>query len=74
MAKASVEALPIYPEERQSKYPTWLQVLRLFALPQRTMILDGDREVFMVEPTLTPMQIRVLELLGVDRRAYCRGA
>lgn len=74
MAKASVEALAIYPEERPSKYPTWLQVLRLFALPQRTMILDGDREVFMVEPTLTPMQLRVLELLGVDRRAYCRGA
>lgn len=74
MAARGIESLPLYPEERITHRPTCEQVLRLFSMPQRTILLDGATEVYIFEPELTPLQLDVLEVLGIAPTAYRRGA
>jgi len=70
MAREAVAELPLYPEERSTQRPTADQVLRLFALAQRSVLtVDGD-DAHVFEPELTDLQRRVLGLLGVPNGAY----
>jgi transposase len=70
MRREEVEKLALYPEDRRCKHPTAEQVLRLFALAQRSVLSrpGGDTEVY--EPRFTDLQRQVLRLLGVPARAY----
>ena len=70
MQREEIKALPLYPEQRPSRRPTALQVMRLFSLVARHTVErpSGRKEVF--EPELTPLQKQLLTLLGVPRRAY----
>ena len=73
MAREGVTELPLYPEERRTRRPTADQVLRLFALAQRSVLtVDGD-DAHVFEPELTELQRRVLGLVGVPASVYGRG-
>jgi transposase len=70
MQGAGIRELPLYPEERQCRRPTAEQVLRLFSLAERQLLLKDDRLVQVFEPELTELQRQVLGLLGVPAVAY----
>ncbi|MBI3975412.1 MAG: hypothetical protein HY334_03380 [Armatimonadetes bacterium] len=64
------QELPLYPEERRSRRPTAEQVLRLFSLAQRHVLVAGDQVVQIFEPALTDLQQQVLRLLSVPEQVY----
>ena len=70
MKRRRIRNLPLYPEERQCKQPSTEQVLRLFTLCERHVLFRGDRLVETFEPKLTELQLQVLDLLDVPKRAY----
>jgi len=70
MARAHIEELPLYPEERLTRRPTCEQVLRLFTLAQRHKLRKGGHLIQVFDPDLTELQEQVLELLGVPATAY----
>jgi len=70
--REEIPALPLYPEDRHSRYPTATQVLRLFAPLQRHEILAGDHPIKTIHPTLSHLQEEVLHLLGVPTASYRR--
>ena len=70
MKKNKVDELPLYPEERLCKHPTTEQVLRLFSLTQRHVLLQKGLVIQMFEPQLTSLQRHVLQLLEVPPRAF----
>lgn len=72
MEKEQIPSLPIYPEERPSRFPTAPQVFRLFAhLEHHVVRVDGlDAQEF--PPALSDLQKQVLRLLGVPLSAYAR--
>jgi len=70
MEREQIEDLPLYPEERSCRRPTVLQILRLFALPERHTILK-DREIVQVfPPQLSDLQKQVIQLLGIPKTVY----
>jgi transposase len=70
MKRKGLKELPIYPEERQCKRPTTEQVLRLFSLPERHVLLRRGQVVKVFPPQLTELQRQLLGLLGVHGRAF----
>lgn len=69
MAKANLDCLPLYPEERDCDAPTTRRVLDVFDSVQRhELSSDGEMQVFVTE--LTPLQREVAKLLGVSPRSY----
>ncbi len=70
MKKNNIPELPLYPEERKCKRPTTEQVLRLFSLTERHILLRRGKAVQLFHPPLTDLQKRVLDLLGVPERAF----
>lgn len=72
MKREKIKQLALYPEERQCKHPTTEQVLRLFGLAQRNVLIrDGNvRQIFEVE--FTDLQRQILRLLGIASSAYRR--
>lgn len=70
MGREGILELPLYPEERLCRRPTTEQVLRLFSLAQRHLLLRRGRVVQRFEPTLTDLQRQVIRLVGVPVRAY----
>jgi len=70
MARHRIPELPLYPEERRCKKPTTEQILRLFSLAQRHVLLRRGNvyQVFPLE--LTELQSHVLDLLGVPIGAF----
>jgi transposase len=74
MNREGLRELPIYPEARACTHPTTEQVLRLFSLAQRHVLLCGGRPVQTFEVELTELQKQVLKLLGVSSRAYTRSS
>lgn len=70
MERAGLDDLPLYPEERPTRHPTAEQILRLYSLAQRQILLVDDEPAHIFAPELTPLQGQVLELLGVPATAY----
>ena len=71
MAARNIEELPLYPEQRLTRRPTTEQVMRLFASVQCHTLHDASGHTVQRFPAqLNPLQCQVLDLLGVDRRAY----
>jgi len=65
-----IEELPLYPEERLCKRPTMEQILRLFSIMERHMLIQGGEVVQLFQAKFTELQIEVLRLLGVPKSAY----
>ncbi|MFQ5671420.1 MAG: transposase, partial [Acidobacteriota bacterium] len=70
MKRRRVQELPLYPEERPCRRPTTEQLLRLFSLTERHILLRGGKVVQLFHPALTDLQKRVLGLLGIPERAF----
>jgi len=71
MARASIDELPLYPEQRQCAHPTTEQVLRLFSLAQRHRLVDqGGLTIQIFDAELTSLQIQILALLGVPTESF----
>jgi len=70
MQRATIDELPLYPEQRQCRRPTTEQVLRLFSLAQRHRLLRGGHTVQLFDAELTDLQRQVLALIGVPTSAY----
>ncbi len=70
MKREGIEQLPLYPEERANRRPTAEQILRLFSLAQRNILLRESKTVQVFKPELTELQLDVLRLLGVPKAAY----
>lgn len=70
MKREGITSLPLYPEQRACRCPTSEQVLRLFSLTERSILLRGKRTLQVFDPEWTTLQRRALSLLGVPTRAY----
>jgi transposase len=70
MKREQIPELPLYPEQRRCKRPTTEQVLRLFSLVDRHVLLAEDQPVQVFEAALTDLQRQVLGLIGVPERAF----
>lgn len=70
MEKAGLDQLPLYPEERQCHRPTFLQLLRLFSLPERHLLMQEEKVVQVFPPQLNDLQRQVLKLLDVPEENY----
>jgi hypothetical protein len=71
MAARNIDELPLYPEQRLTRRPTTEQVLRLFASVQCHTLHDAAGHAVQHFPAhLSALQCQVLDLLGVDQRAY----
>lgn len=77
MARSNVPALPIYPEGRACTRPTTQKILELFDPIQRHEVLretdsgsDQDQEPSILITTLTPVQRKIVQLLGLKTTDY----
>jgi len=70
MQRAGIEELPLYPEERNCRRPTFLQLLRLFSLAERHVLRKNETLVQAFPPSLSELQRQVLRLLGVPPERY----
>ena len=70
MTQHGLNALPLYPEQRNCRRPTTEQVLRLFSLAQRHRLTLADQTVQRFDAELTDLQRQILTLLGVPESAY----
>jgi transposase len=71
MKTAQRASIPLYPELRECTAPSAHRVLEIFAHVARHVVRDADGVILRVcEPTLTPLQLQVLELLGIPASVY----
>jgi transposase len=70
MDARDIDALPLYPEERDCRAPTSARILEIFETVQRHELLRDGRVVQRFEATLTPLQEQVLDLLGIPAHVY----
>jgi hypothetical protein len=70
MAAKNITALPLYPEDRDCKAPTAARVFELLDPLTHTIVRHRDRVLAITDPTLTPLQERLLTLLGTPLGAY----
>ena len=75
MKTAGIARLPAYPEFRGCAAPSADRIFEIFAHVQRHELRDQDGSLIPVfEPELTPLQLKILELLDVPATAYTKTA
>lgn len=77
MARSNVPALPLYPEGRACSRPTTQKIIELFEPIQRHVVFretgggsDDDQEPLILTTTLTPVQRKIVQLLGLKPTDY----
>jgi transposase len=70
MRREGVRSLPLYPEGRECRRPTARRVLDLFENVQRHTLVDEDGQETVFWTELSPVQRKVLDLLGVPAADY----
>ena len=70
MAAEDTTAIPLYPEDRDCRAPSGARLMEIFDGVQRHRIIRDGQVVQVIEPELTPLQLQVLELLGIPATAY----
>jgi hypothetical protein len=70
MQRQQIKEIPLYPEGRACKRPTSEQILGLFAHAEHHLLLHDNVPIQRFEAELAPLQIQVLDLLGVHQSAY----
>ncbi|MBA3278244.1 MAG: IS1634 family transposase [Geodermatophilaceae bacterium] len=70
MKTAELNSIPLYPELRSCPAPSAPRVLEIFNGVARHHLIDHGHVVQVFEPTLTPLQHQVLELLGIPADSY----
>lgn len=75
MKTAGIARLPAYPEFRGCAAPSADRIFEIFAHVQRHELRDHDGNLIQVfEQELTPLQLKILELLKVPATAYTKTA
>jgi hypothetical protein len=75
MKTAGIARLPAYPEFRGCAAPSADRIFEIFAHVQRHELHDQAGTLIQAfEPELTPLQLKILELLGVPATAYAKAA
>lgn len=71
MKQKSVNSIPIYPEERECKYPTAHSIIRAFQSTEKYEVTDPDENaVEYFPPSLTSLQKQILNLMKVPLTLY----
>ena len=70
MVNAEARHIPLYPELRACAAPSAARVLEIFSAASRHHLIRDGRLVQTFPPELSPLQLQVLELLGVPASAY----
>jgi transposase len=70
MKTAELNSIPLYPELRSCPAPSAPRVLDIFNGVARHHLIDHGQFVQTFEPTLTPLQHQVLDLLGIPTDTY----
>lgn len=70
MARAGIESLPLYPEGRPCRCPTVRRLIDVFEPIQRHTLQQAGAEPTMHVTELTPLQRKLLHLLGVPTAAF----
>lgn len=73
MATAKLDAIPLYPELRSCPAPSATRILEIFTGIARHHLISNNRIVQVFEPTLTPLQHQVLDLLAIPTATYTNG-
>jgi len=69
MAAAGIDSLPILPEGRPSKTPTTARLLEMFS-GVAWYEFERNEETVTFPVKLSPLQVRLLKLLGIDPTSY----
>jgi transposase len=69
MKRQAIDSLPIYPEDKDCRYPTTFDIVRLFNNVERYEVQENDR-AFIFPAQLNKIQKQVLELLEVPIALY----
>jgi transposase len=70
MQRHEIESLPMYPDEKECEKPTARIILELYQSQRRHQLLVSNRLQQTFWDGLSPLQSKVLSLLGVDPKPY----
>jgi hypothetical protein len=70
MVRAKVDSLRLYPEGRACRYPTVRRLIEVFEDVQRHRLKGATEPGVVFTTELSPLQRRILHLLGIPRSAY----
>ena len=71
MATTGTPVIPLYPEDRNCAAPSAQRVLEIFNNVARHHLTDNTRHIVQVfQPTLTPLQQQILDLLDIQPTVY----
>ena len=70
MERLNLRELSLYPEDRACRAPTATRILDIFSGLARHRLLHDGHVLQIFTPELSPLQIQVLDLLGVPAAAY----
>jgi transposase len=70
MADRGIKRLPLYPEERECRAPSAERILEIFASLQRHLLRKNDKVLQRLDPELTPLQRKLLGLVGLSPTAF----
>jgi len=71
MARRGIDALALYPEDREASSPSAARMIGALDGLARHHLFDADGNLVQTfSPTLTPLQSQLLDLLGVPAGAY----
>ena len=70
MKKQNLVSIPIYPEQRECRYPTADKILALFQDVRVQTVTQNNRRLAQVPDKLNQIQKLVLDLLEISRDKY----
>ena len=70
MEREKMDSLPLYPEQRECKYPTAIRIIDLFSDQRRHILFSGSKKVKYFYATLSDLQATILNLLNVSKEEY----
>jgi hypothetical protein len=70
MEREKMDSLPLYPEQRECKYPTAIRIIDLFSDQRRHILFSGSKKVKYFYDTLSDLQATILNLLNVSKEEY----
>jgi len=70
MNREKIEDLPLYPEERDCKYPTTNRIISLFSDLRRHVLMDNDRIMKCFYDPISDLHETLLRLLGVSKKHF----
>ena len=70
MEKNNILSLPLYPEERDCKYPTTDRLISLFSNQRRHLLKDNKKILKYFYDPITGLQKKILKLLNISETYY----